>query len=64
MGDIVNLRRVKKQLARKADAVEAAANRLLHGRTTAEKVTQLAEARRAKAQLDQARIAPDPPISR
>ena len=50
MGEIVNLRRVKKQLAR-ADAAQAAAeNRIRHGRTTAQKRDeQRAEQRRRDA---------------
>jgi hypothetical protein len=50
MGEIVNLRTVKKQRAKAAAEGAAAANRVRHGRTGAEKkAAQMAEARRDKA---------------
>ncbi len=56
MGEIVNLRRVKKQLARDEAAQAADANRARHGRTKAEKRTQTLEAERALRQVDQAKL--------
>lgn len=43
MAEIVNLRNVRKQKARKAKAVQADQNRALFGRTKAEKLRQSAE---------------------
>jgi hypothetical protein len=56
MGEIVNLRRVRKRSKRQLGEREAAANRLLHGRSKAER--ELAESRNAKASgdLDRHRI--------
>jgi hypothetical protein len=49
MAEIVNLRTRRKRLARDAAAREAAQNRVLHGRTRAERdVTEAAEALDAK----------------
>lgn len=47
MGDLVNLRRVKKQRARDEAAGQAAENRARHGRTSAQKqADETAEKRR------------------
>jgi hypothetical protein len=59
MGEIVNLKQVKKRQAREQASAEAAANRAKHGRTAAEKANdQRAEARR-QALLDGAKRAPE-----
>jgi hypothetical protein len=50
MGDVVNLRKARKKIERKLDEREAAANRLMHGRTKAERKAE--EARKAKARHD------------
>ena len=50
MGDIVNLRRARKEAERQRAEREAAANRLLHGRSKAER--ELASKRDAKARGD------------
>jgi hypothetical protein len=50
MGDIVNLRRMRKRLKRQQHEREAAANRLLQGRSKAER--ELADKRTAKARRD------------
>jgi hypothetical protein len=57
MGEIVNLRRARKEAKRQRAEREAAANRLLHGRSKAER--DLASKRDAKARrdLDRHRIA-------
>ena len=47
MGDIVNLRRARKEKARNAKADKAAENRLLHG--TPKEVRELTKARSKKA---------------
>ncbi len=55
MGEIVNLRSVKKRLARKTETAEAKENRIRHGRTKAEVANdRRAETRRA-ALLDGSR---------
>jgi hypothetical protein len=46
MGDIVNLRRVRKRAMRQEHAAKAAENRLMHGQPKAERI--LAETRAAK----------------
>jgi hypothetical protein len=52
MAEIVNLRRVKKQRARAAEAAAAAENRTRHGRSAAEKAADRLERTRASAHLD------------
>lgn len=54
MGDLVNLRRVKKQRARVDAASAAETQRLLHGRTTAQKRADAAAEARLKSAVDQA----------
>jgi hypothetical protein len=55
MGDVVNLRQARKARARKDAAVEADANRALHGRTRAEREAQESDAQRAGRLLDGAK---------
>ncbi len=50
MGDVVNLRRARKRSKRQLAEREASANRLLHGRSKAER--ELAVKRNAKARRD------------
>ena len=58
MAEIVNLRRVKRRLARDAAAQDAAAARTLHGRTVAERQSG-ADARSTLGRvLDQAKLEP------
>jgi hypothetical protein len=52
MGEIANLRSVKKRLARDASASEAKQNRIRHGRTTAEKANDQRVEQRRATQLD------------
>jgi hypothetical protein len=59
MGEIVNLRTVKKRLARQAKLAEAAENRVRHGRTGAGKANGLRDDLRRKELLDGSRITPD-----
>jgi len=59
MGEIVNLRRVKKQRARAEQAEQAAANRVRHGRTKAERAMDQQDSARRETVLDQARIVDD-----
>jgi hypothetical protein len=63
MGDLVNLRRVKKARQKQAASEAAEVRRLQFGRTLAERERDRQAERRAKAVLDQARLEPDPSIS-
>ena len=59
MGELVNLRRVKKERARAEKAREAEANRAKFGQTKAERVARESEQRRVVTLLDQAKIERD-----
>lgn len=52
MAEIVNLRQARKQKARAAAETEAAANRLAHGRTKAERNLTRTEKETAERKLD------------
>ncbi len=52
MADIVNLKRARKQKARTQAETEAAANRLTHGRSKAERNLSRAEKETADRKLD------------
>jgi len=52
MGDIVNLRQVRKRAARKDREAEAAANRAKFGQTKAERALQQNEAEKLRKTLD------------
>jgi hypothetical protein len=52
MGEVVNLRTVKKQAARRAARSEADANAAKHGRTKAERDLEKARAEKAAKALD------------
>jgi Domain of unknown function (DUF4169) len=52
MGEIVNLRQIKKQREREAAAKAAAENRVRHGRTGAAKQAERMEQQRREAALD------------
>lgn len=52
MGDVVNLRRARKGKARTASETEAAAKRITHGRTKAEKQMTKANKEAAQRKLD------------
>jgi len=60
MGDLVNLRLVKKRRARAADAAEAEAQRLRHGRTKTQKRSDRLDEQRIKQAVDQAKLDPEP----
>ena len=55
MAEIVNLRLARKAAARRSKEAEAAASRLAHGRTRAEREATRAETERAARLLDGAR---------
>jgi hypothetical protein len=56
MGEIVNLRRVRKATKRRRDAVQAAENRLAHGRSKAKRALEEARADKARRELEAHRI--------
>jgi hypothetical protein len=56
MGDIINLRKVRKQAKRRADAERAAANRIVHGRPKAERILQTKRAEKISRHLDEHKI--------
>jgi Domain of unknown function (DUF4169) len=56
MGEIVNLRRERKRAARHLAESEAAANRLLHGRSKADRVLETARQTKLRNELEQHRI--------
>ena len=58
MGDIVNLRTVRKQRDRAEDARKADENRVRFGRTKAEKQAEAKAAKRAETNLDNHRREP------
>jgi hypothetical protein len=58
MGEIVNLRRIKKQRDRAAAEQAAAENRVRHGRTLAAKKAERIEQERGEAALDGAKKSP------
>ena len=52
MGEIVNLRKVRKEIKKRDDAERAAANRIVHGRTKAERTIDQARAAKTNRHLD------------
>jgi hypothetical protein len=56
MGEIVNLRNVRKQAQRKASEDRAAANRLSHGRTKAQRTLDAARTEQARRHLEAHKI--------
>jgi hypothetical protein len=56
MGDLVNLKRFKKRLARDRSTKQAEANRARFGRTKSERTLEEQRASRANEVLDQHRI--------
>ena len=56
MGDIVNLRRVRKRAQRQAAEQNAAANRQLHGRSNAQRKIALSRNAKNSRDLDAHRI--------
>jgi hypothetical protein len=56
MGDIINLRKARKQSRKREEAERAAGNRLVHGRTKAERTLQDARAEQVRRHLDAHKI--------
>lgn len=61
MAEIVNLRQARKRKAREESAREAEQNRLLHGRTKAEKTRDRTESEKTVSFLDGHRREPPSP---
>ena len=56
MGDVVNLKRARKRLAREQSAKQADANRARFGRTKSERSADTAHTKRARELLEQHRL--------
>jgi hypothetical protein len=56
MGDLVNLRKARKKIERQRDERQAAANRLLHGRSKAERNEEAARQAKARREIDQHQV--------
>jgi hypothetical protein len=56
MGEIVNLRKVRKQAKKRVDAERAAANRIVHGRPKAERELEANRTAKLNRHLDSHRI--------
>ena len=63
MADILNFNKARKQRDRKAAQAQAAENRLLFGRSKAEKAADAAAAQEAARRLDGLRREPESPAS-
>jgi Domain of unknown function (DUF4169) len=64
MADIVNLRRARKDKARREHEREAEANRLRFGRTKAQKTADRDDAARSRRSLDDKRLLAEKPKDR
>ena len=58
MGEVINLRKVRKQEKKREDAERAASNRAVHGRTKAEKTFEATRSEQMRRHLDAHRIDP------
>jgi hypothetical protein len=58
MGELVNINKARKQVATRRAAARAAENRLIHGRTKAEKAREEARASKTRRDLDAHQIEP------
>ena len=56
MGDIVNFRKARKKIERQLDERQAAANRLIHGRSKAERNAEAARKAKARRDIDQHQV--------
>ncbi len=52
MGEVVSLRKARKQADRKADEKRAAANRLIHGRSKAQRTLDAARAEQSSRRVE------------
>jgi hypothetical protein len=60
MADVINMRQARKARIRTASEAQAQTNRLMHGRTKAEKLAARQERQRADTKLDGAKRERDP----
>ena len=58
MGEVINLRKARKQEKKREDAERAASNRAVHGRTKAEKTFEATRAEQMRRHLDAHKIDP------
>lgn len=58
MGEVVNLRKARKQAGKQEDAKRAAANRIVHGRSKAERTLETVHKQQARRLLDAHKIDP------
>jgi hypothetical protein len=56
MGDVINLRKARKKIARQHAEREAAANRILHGRSKAERALDAKRNAKSHRDLDRHRV--------
>ena len=56
MGDVLNLNKARKAAARQNDKIQAAENRVVHGRSKAERELVAARTAKARSELDAHRI--------
>lgn len=56
MGDVINLRKARKKIERQLDQRQAAANRLLHGRSKAKRNEEAARKAKARRDIDQHQV--------
>ena len=56
MGDVINLRKFRKRAAKQRDAERAAANRLVHGRTKAQRGLEASETEKSHRDLNAHKI--------
>jgi hypothetical protein len=64
MGEIVNLRRVKKQKARAAKEKGAEVNRIRFGTPKSQEKVNSARSEKARAELEGKKLDPDKPLER
>jgi hypothetical protein len=58
MGEIINLRKARKRNEKSKDAERAASNRVVHGRTKAERALEAARSEQTRRYLDAHKIDP------
>lgn len=58
MGDVINLRKARKLAEKQEDAKRTAANRIVHGRSKADRALETARAQKIRRVLDAHRIDP------
>lgn len=56
MGDVINLRRFRKRAAKQRDDERAAASRVVHGRTKAQRVLEASRTEKSRRDFDAHKI--------